>query len=159
MLQSSGQISNTPTTTAIIYDSLPGKLELGPALAAFLAPIRSLFFRALMSIPLTIIYYVLYAIALIRRQRPIFEQMREELNQARILPWTNKKTPRLYIYSDTDKMVQQRAVEEHIAEAKGLGFNIKAEYFKGSSHVSHVRLDADRYWAAVKDIWEEAANN
>ena len=159
MLQSSGHISSASATTAIIYDSLPGKLELGPALAAFLAPIRSLFFRTLMSIPLTIIYYVLFAIALIRQQRPIFDQMREGLNRAQILPWTNQKTPRLYIYSDTDKMVQQRAVEEHIAEARRLGFNIRAEYFKGSSHVSHVRLDSDRYWAAVKDIWAEAVNN
>jgi alpha-beta hydrolase superfamily lysophospholipase len=134
-------------------------MQLGSALAAFLAPVRSTLFRIVMSLPLIVIYYVLSFVTFITRQRPLFDQMREDLNRAQILPWTNQKTPRLYIYSDTDKLVQQKAVEEHIAEAEELGLNVRAEYFKGSSHVSHVRTNPDRYWAAVKDIWIEAANH
>ena len=82
--------------------------------------------------------------------------MRAALNQAQVLPWTNVKTPRLYIYSDNDQLVAQKDVAEHIAEAKELGFNVRAEYFKGSSHVSHARLDPDRYWDAVRNVWADA---
>jgi len=37
----SGQTLGMPSTTAIIYDSVPGKPELSSALSAFLAPVRS----------------------------------------------------------------------------------------------------------------------
>jgi Eukaryotic protein of unknown function (DUF829) len=162
MLQSSGETPGTDPATdpaiAIIYDSVPGRWNLSSMLAAFLAPFRSTVSRMLIAIPLTIIYSLITAFSFITRERSSMDQMREALNKARVLPWTNERTPRLYIYSDTDELVQQEAVEEHIAEAKALGLNVRGEYFKGSAHVSHVRADADRYWAAVKKVWAEAAD-
>jgi alpha-beta hydrolase superfamily lysophospholipase len=159
MLQSSGETPSTDPAIAIIYDSVPGRWSLSSMLAAFLAPFRSTVARMLIAIPLTIIYSFLTAFSFITRERSSVDQMREALNKARVLPWTNKETPRLYIYSDTDELVQQEAVAEHIAKAQELGLNVRSEYFKGSAHVSHVRADADRYWAAVKKVWAEATNS
>ena len=156
MLQASGQTLGMPSTTAIIYDSVPGKPELSSALSAFLAPVRSTLVRILMSIPLTIVYYVLVAIAFITRRRSPFERMRSELNKGQVLPWTTEETPRLYIYSDTDKLVNHKHVAEHIANAKELGLNVRGEYFKGSPHVAHARADPDRYWDAIRKVWVEA---
>jgi len=156
ILQSSGQTSGTPSTIAIVYDSTPGKIDFSSVLTAYLAPVRSVLLRILLSIPLTVLYIVISSISFIKRQRPIGVQMRDGLNQTQVLPWTNMKTPRLYIYSDTDQLVGQKDVAEHIAEAKELRLNVKVEYFKGSSHVSHARTDPDRYWDAVRDFWTDA---
>jgi hypothetical protein len=61
----------------------------------------------------------------------------------------------MYIYSDTDGLVEQKAVPEHIAKAKQLkqlGLNVKGECFKGSVQVLHVRAHADRYyWTVVEE--------
>lgn len=156
ILQSSGQTSGAPSAIAIVYDSSPGKLDLSSVIAAFLVPVRSVLLRMFLSIPLTVLYCMTNIISFIKRQPRIDIQMRAALNQAQVLPWTNVKTPRLYIYSDNDQLVAQKDVAEHIAEAKELGFNVRAEYFKGSSHVSHARLDPDRYWDAVRNVWADA---
>ena len=156
MLESTSPIPGSSPPTAIIYDSVPGKIELVPTLAAFTAPIKSTLGKLIISIPLTVLYYVLLAITFVMRKRPWFDELRERLNAARVLPWTNEDTPKLYIYSDTDKLVQENAVAEHIAQAKELGRNVRAELFKGSAHVSHARHDKERYWAAVQSVWAEA---
>jgi len=148
--------ASSASATAIIYDSVPGKAGLIPALTAFTAPIKSPLGRIILSIPLTVVYFVLVAITFVTRQRPMFDQLRSGLNKAQVLPWTNENTPRLYIYSDTDEMVQEKAVAEHIAEAKELGLNVRAEYFSGSAHVSHARSEPERYWDAVKSAWADA---
>lgn len=68
----------------------------------------------------------------------------------------SKATPRLYLYSDTDLVIPSKAVEEHIAEAKQEGFDVQAELFHGSAHVSHARKDPERYWGAIRSVWDKA---
>jgi len=159
MLKSSDLPSGRPSAAVLIFDSVPGKMDLSTSLSAFLAPVRSTLARIVITIPLTIIYCVLFTIMSITRKRPLFDEMRDELNRAQVLPWTNAKTPRLYIYSDTDELVRHDAVAEHITQAKVLGLNVRAEYFKGSQHVAHARKDQDRYWAAVKQVWADATTS
>jgi hypothetical protein len=157
MLQATGQNFDTSLANGIIYDSAPGTGTLVVLLQAFYAPFRSLVAKILITIPLTFIFYLFAAIEFVTGQRPAFDTMREGLNKAKVLPWTDASTPRLYIYSDTDKIVQQKAVVEHFAEAKKLGLNVTEERFKESAHVSHSKADPGRYWGAVKSLWTEAS--
>jgi len=157
MLESTFPIPRSSSATAIVYDSLPGRLELISTVAAFTQPIKSSVGKLTMSILLTVAYFVLGTIAFVMRKRLSLDQLRLGLNRARVLPWMDANTPRLYLYSDTDELVQETAVAEHIAQAKELGLNVRAEYFKGSAHVSHARYNSERYWAAVRSVWAEAA--
>lgn len=62
---------------------------------------------------------------------------------------------RAYLYADGDEMVDPRHVERHAEEAKeGLGGAVKMLNFGSSRHVAHARTDPERYWGAVKEVWE-----
>jgi len=81
--------------------------------------------------------------------------MKIGLNKPDVLPWTHAKTPRVYVYSKEDRIVNYRSVEEHIAVGTAAGLAIGSEVFKGSGHVSHMRVDPARYWEIVAKLWKE----
>lgn len=60
---------------------------------------------------------------------------------------------RSYIYSKEDALIPWEDVEEHAAEAKAKGANVRLELFKGV-HVGHLRTDPERYWKVVKETYE-----
>ncbi|CAK7198441.1 hypothetical protein SEUCBS139899_001102 [Sporothrix eucalyptigena] len=80
-------------------------------------------------------------------------------------PWTphnvntvfggnRREVRRTYLYSNDDKIIEARDVEEHANEAKGLGFTVfRMAEFPKSNHVAHARADGPRYWATIKDTW------
>ncbi|KFY40120.1 hypothetical protein V495_05613 [Pseudogymnoascus sp. VKM F-4514 (FW-929)] len=68
----------------------------------------------------------------------------------------SKKVPRAYIYSREDQMVQWTDVENHMATAKGLGYEVRGELFEGTQHVSHMPKDSKRYWGIVQSLWESS---
>ncbi|KAF7984498.1 hypothetical protein HWV62_13641 [Athelia sp. TMB] len=142
--------------TAIIFDSLPGQMELFGAFAAILAPVKSKLLKYASFLPFAFVYYIINLWSFLTRAEPMFDRLRNSLNDERLLPWTTKRTPRLYLFSDTDKLVEHAHVLEHIAEAKGIGLNVKAVEFKGTPHVAHARRDPETYWKAVEDVWAEA---
>ena len=53
-------------------------------------------------------------------------------------------------------MVPWMEVEEHTEEARKAGLDARMERFEGSPHVAHARSDPERYWSAVKKVWEDA---
>lgn len=61
---------------------------------------------------------------------------------------------RVYLYSREDEMIYWGDVEKHANESKEVGFKVSKERFEGSQHVAHARLDGNRYWGAVKGLWE-----
>ncbi|KAI9151237.1 Transmembrane protein 53 [Paramyrothecium foliicola] len=61
---------------------------------------------------------------------------------------------RAYIYSEADDMIAISHVERHAREAEEKGYNVRLEKFNGSAHVSHMRLDENRYWITVKETWQ-----
>lgn len=78
-----------------------------------------------------------------------------------------KPVPRAYMYSKTDATILEEDVVAHAKlamdqlERLGLGADkirelIKMEEFVGTAHVNHVKGDADRYWAVVKETWERS---
>ena len=64
------------------------------------------------------------------------------------------QTRRAYMYGTGDDVIASRDVEDHAAKASRNGFVVRSEKFEGGKHVSHVRVDADRYWRTVKETWE-----
>lgn len=77
---------------------------------------------------------------------------------------------RLYVYGTGDAMVDWKDVEWHADEArfgradgkeepvgkrKGEELEIRLEKFEGGRHVANVRVDGERYWGAVRTVWED----
>ncbi|SPO04840.1 uncharacterized protein DNG_07525 [Cephalotrichum gorgonifer] len=65
---------------------------------------------------------------------------------------------RVYLYSDADKVVGSEDVEAHAEEVRETGSleEVRLENFGGTAHVVHMRSDPDRYWSAVRDVWDGA---
>ena len=95
----------------VIYDSLPGTMEsLSASLAAFTAGIRSSIIKYAMFIPLTLIWALVRTTQFITRTPDAIEESRVVLNSQNPLPWITPSTPRLYIYSASDKITPYAAV-------------------------------------------------
>ncbi|KLT43712.1 hypothetical protein CC85DRAFT_284223 [Cutaneotrichosporon oleaginosum] len=65
-----------------------------------------------------------------------------------------REARRTYIYSREDALIPYTDVEEHGADARGKGFNVRMEEFKGTAHVAHARTEPERYWEIVRETWE-----
>lgn len=65
-----------------------------------------------------------------------------------------QESKRAYIYGTQDQSVGWEDVERHAQEAKQSGSKVRMERFEGSGHVSHMRVDGERYWRVVKETWE-----
>ena len=85
--------------------------------------------------------------------------MRTMLNKCLLLPWFSKHTPRLYLYSQAEEMVLWTEVEKHVEEVRKVGLDVRMKRFEGSPHVVHARIDPERYWGAVKKVWEDATSS
>lgn len=71
----------------------------------------------------------------------------------------DREVRRTYLYGTGDQAVDWRDVERHAAEVRGVvgkegEGRIRLERFEGGKHVSHVRVDGERYWGAVRETWE-----
>ena len=65
---------------------------------------------------------------------------------------------RVYIYSPSDTLIDDKAVEAHAAEARMKGFSVKLEKYKDSAHVAHARTDENRYWEIIQKAWDRECN-
>ena len=155
---SDGGLRDAPPT-ALVLDSCPAAHELSSAIQSWAPTNRILHLLAIP--PITMIYAGFYAANTLAGHRPIFEDMRDTLNQPNLLPSITrvddcKATPRVYIYSDRDPVTVAADVESHHAEAISAGFDATLERFSGSPHVAHMRSDPERYWGAVSAVWRKA---
>lgn len=66
------------------------------------------------------------------------------------------RTRFLYLYGKNDTLIRASDIESHIAQSKERGWQVDAERFDGTQHVSHMRDYPDRYWDAVRDSWNSA---
>lgn len=153
-----GTIRGSAAASCLILDSCPGpnKYRFFASGEAVAAPIQSPVLKFLATVIFSVAWVGLAAIRWLTRQPNLVEEMRLRLNNPRLFPGMSKATPRLYLYSDTDLVIPSEAVEEHIAEAKQEGFDVQAELFHGSAHVSHARKDPERYWGAIRTLWDKA---
>ncbi|THH07859.1 hypothetical protein EW146_g9181 [Bondarzewia mesenterica] len=148
--------------TALILDSTPGDNGLASAISSMAPKNRAL--RLLAISIISLLYAVFSVINNVAGNPPIFKELRDILNSPNLLPSiTNSKdpkaTPRLYIYSESDRMTVAPKVAAHIEDAVSKGFDVTVEKFTNSAHVAHARSDPERYWGAVHRLWIKAASS
>lgn len=156
-LLSKRQIEGASTTCGIIFDSCPGSGSFRGSQRAFSSVITNPIARFLVKIMVALLFCIQFFMKHVFRKQPYFQAMKSSLNDPNVLPWTSKRTPRLYIYSEGDELVEADVVEEHVKDAREIGLTVSVEKFgKESKHVSHVRADPQRYWTSVGQLWKEA---
>lgn len=79
-----------------------------------------------------------------------------DMRNPRVLPWMGLHTPRLYLFSRKDKSSPWQEVMHHAKTAKELGMDVRCELFEESDHVSHMRIEPERYWSSVQEVWAVA---
>ncbi|KAF6840009.1 hypothetical protein CMUS01_04058 [Colletotrichum musicola] len=142
--RSGGKLQLPPHVT--VYDSCPGGFHwmrsyraLSAAFPRLLAPFVHVFIGWfwLLQVPFG--------------RTGFFGRMWAALKQKALL---QSEQRRVYLYSREDEMIYWGDVEKHANESKEVGFKVSRERFEGSKHVAHARLDGERYWKAVKGLWE-----
>lgn len=160
LLSSRGLEAPASITSALVLDSNPGYGNLQFAQRAMTANVKNQISSLGIRLLLIITYAFAWIMGLLVQGNPIrFVRMREALNKDNLLGWMDKKTPRVYLYSEMDEIVPFEAVEEHAREAVAKGFEVQLERFKESTHVSHARQDPERYWGVVKSLWRTAVTS
>ncbi|KAH9983362.1 hypothetical protein BJV74DRAFT_850703 [Russula compacta] len=154
------QLSGSPGSqapTALILDSVPDDKGLKSSLRA-VSPTNPVL-RVLVFPFLMCLYVSIYIYNRLTGRQPLFDELRMALLQPQILPSIVSGTaPRLYVYSQSDKLVLAERVEQHIAAAAQLGLDVAVEEFEGTGHAAHMQSDPGRYWSAVHSTWMGAVD-
>ena len=86
------------------------------------------------------------------------ENLYMELRNPHILPWMGLQTPRLYLFSRRDRFVPWQDVTRHAETAKQHGMDVYCELFEESEHVAHIRVEPERYWSSIQEVWRAAVS-
>ncbi|KAF8903733.1 hypothetical protein CPB84DRAFT_726369 [Gymnopilus junonius] len=143
---------------ALILDSCPGDGGVEGTINAFSGLIHNPILRHLVTFIIRLLYFYGYLRRKIlpSRSGTVFDRMKTRVNTPQLLPWFTKDTPRLYFYSTKDDIIPIHEVETHVEKARERGLNVRVERFEDSKHVAHARADPERYWSAVRKLWEDA---
>ncbi|KAE9391483.1 hypothetical protein BT96DRAFT_864912 [Gymnopus androsaceus JB14] len=158
---STPQSTGSDIVSALVIDSCPGDASFSLMLRAFTEFIPNPLQRFSMTIVVTLLYIISLVKTRIFRFKHLFERFKDGLlstgkDGGAILPWLNKETPRMYVYSEKDEMISPQQIKKHIEEARRRGLNVRIEVYEDTSHVAHARSYPERYWGAVKDLWDSA---
>ncbi|KAI8827395.1 hypothetical protein BJ741DRAFT_28512 [Chytriomyces cf. hyalinus JEL632] len=69
-------------------------------------------------------------------------------------PDGNVTGPRLFLYSDEDKLCQVHEIQERIEACKAEGIVVEEKMFVGSEHVKHAVVHREEYWGLVTAFLE-----
>lgn len=144
--------------SSMIIDSAPGTTTITGAMKAFSFALPGMWFLRFLSKIALYTFLVLHA--LVRKltgTKDAVTMAREAINDSRLLFGINPRgnLKRCYIYSDADELVDWRDVESHAFDAESRGWSVHREKFIGSPHVSHMRVDPERYWATVRKYLQQ----
>ncbi|CAG8957088.1 hypothetical protein HYFRA_00009289 [Hymenoscyphus fraxineus] len=134
-----------------IFDSVPGSWTYSGGKDSVLVGLPSGIIRTL-AIPflhlLGIFWFFKFKIFRIPEPASVWAQAHNDTVRVR-------ESCRAYFYSEEDKFVHFRNVEEHADDAEANGFVVECrEKFPNSGHVAHARSAPDRYWALCQSVWE-----
>lgn len=172
--------TNARYPAAVVLDSTPDSHTL----RCFLAGISASFSHPLAHLVAPPLVFLLYAVFRFSYgvTTPLLPEVRQRLNSPTIIPFYRNPAkhkdgtlidypkipasadiskevqlvPRLYVCSKTDEITNFESVRNHIEEAKRSGLDVRAEIYDKSPHVSHARVDPERYWGAVQQLWKDA---
>lgn len=145
--------SGTLPPHVTVFDSAPGRWSWQRSVTAItLAAARSSFVVRLFFWALSNTLNAVYWICTVPWGRPGFLEQTWLAHNDRTK--NKSEVRRVYIYSEEDKLVDYKDVEEHAAQGREHGYETRLEKVKGTAHVAHARGDEQRYWAIVKETWE-----
>ncbi|KAH6688374.1 hypothetical protein F5X68DRAFT_79576 [Plectosphaerella plurivora] len=142
---------------ALIIDSSPDRFSVMRSIRAITAA-QSRWVRPLLSIGLGIFLGI---VRLLRLRGP-HGMVRDRLVDSDFLTTEVRRT---YVFSKSDEMVKWQDVLDHADETRakaaklGTELEVRTEEFVGSGHVSHARVDGDRYWRIVRETYEGTEEN
>jgi hypothetical protein len=140
--------------SAMVLDSTPGRATYEATIKAFAVGLPMNIIVRFVGILLLRFFYGLYRLVyLLGAEIDAVEQARQDLNSKSLM---GIDTPRLYIYSTADEMVDWHFVEEHMAEAQSVGYVVDSEKYLASGHCGHMMKDSERYWGATERLWNTA---
>ena len=135
----------------MVLDSSPGRETCEATVRAFAVGLpKNMLLRWVGAMVFRILYGMYRLVYLVSGTMDMVERARRDLNSRKLF---GVGAPRLYIYSAADDMVAWEHVEEHIEEARRLGFVVDKERFVDSGHAGHLVSDEKRYWDAVVRLW------
>jgi hypothetical protein len=156
ILSSRFRASDVLVPSALIIDSAPGSPSVKHAIRAFSSAITNPLVLYLVAFAIYIVSGYGYLIHILFGRKAALDKLREDLLNPCILPWMTSNTPRLYVFSKADEMVQWDRVKAHVEEAKARHIDVRSELFEKSRHVAHLKDDPERYWDAVRIVWDQA---
>ncbi|KAG1854193.1 hypothetical protein DFJ58DRAFT_660542, partial [Suillus subalutaceus] len=145
------------SASALILDSCPAAGDLKSIKLAVRTVIRNPIARRIVLAIVHTIYSIRFGLSLLfGKQMIMLENLQTEMWNPRILPWMGLHTPRLYLFSRTDKLISWQEVTQHAETAKERGMDVRCELFEESAHVAHLQAEPERYWSSVQEIWAVA---
>lgn len=166
---------------ALVLDSAPESNTLRCLIAATTVGMTNPLMK-LTAIPLVVLFYSVFRVTY--GAVPMLTDVRRHVNSPNLIPAhrnppkrhdgtsiDNPKVPasapsiereiqwipRLYICSKTDEVTAVEPILAHVDEARRAGFDVRSEVYENSPHVSHARIDPERYWGAVQQLWRDAS--
>ena len=132
---------------AIVFDSSPGRADFhsaGRAMAAGLPKPWYLYYLGRAVIFLYLVLLIIYT--RVTGNEILVTRVFLALNDTSVI---TTKAPRLYLFSESDEMVNAEDIVTHSRSAQKQGYDVELEEFAGSKHVAHMMKDPARYWKLV----------
>jgi hypothetical protein len=140
---------------SMILDSSPGKGTFAATVRAFAVGLpKNPVLNFLGTTMLKVAWVLIVLGYFVQGRVDIVENTRRRLNDKTLF---DVDTPRMYIYSVSDIMVDWKMVEEHAEEAKSLGYTVDCEKYLETKHCSHFLVDPEKYWKIVQRLWSTVA--
>ena len=137
--------------TGMILDSTPGRVKYAYTIRAFAVALpKHPILNALTNIGIRIMFFLYIFAYWVSGKPDLIARTRADLNNKAYFATDVK---RLYVYSEADDKVAWEFVEEHIEEARGLGYTVQGDRWVDSTHCGHLLVDAERYWRCVTSLW------
>ncbi|EPE35104.1 indole-diterpene biosynthesis protein PaxU [Glarea lozoyensis ATCC 20868] len=137
---------------AMVLDSSPGRPSVRATRRAFAVALpKNLVLQLIGNLLFTLIFMIMKLGNYLGVTENVIQGVRDCLNDSR---YFGLDVPRLYVFSEADRMVEARDVENHAVEAKGKGYEVLRERFGMSGHAAHMIEDPERYWGAVGRLWD-----
>ncbi|KAG2132949.1 hypothetical protein DEU56DRAFT_889024 [Suillus clintonianus] len=143
-----------PLTSALILDSCPTITRLKALKLALSAIVRNPIVRYIVLTFAHVMYFVRFGLSLLLgSQMMLVADVHTDMWNPCVLPWMGIHTPRLYLFSRKDKLILWQEVMHHAKTAKERGMDVRCELFEESEHVMHIRVEPERYWSSVQEVW------
>ncbi|KAG2159172.1 uncharacterized protein EDB93DRAFT_1118668 [Suillus bovinus] len=145
------------SASALILDSCPAAGDLKSVKRVVRTVIQNPIARHIVLAIVHAVYSVRFGLSLLfGKQMIMLEKLQIEMWNPSILSWMGLHTPRLYLFSRRDELISWQEVSRHAEIAKEHGMDVRCELFEESAHVAHARVEPERYWSSVQEVWSVA---